>query len=239
MVQLKFIHIGKCGGTFIAHKYSLEGYHLEQPPLDDSHQKYIIWLRNPISRFVSAFNFAYCLITFDVDPLTADQLTLENSLAPVRLRNKLITGYTFSEEYDELVSFFKTPNALAEAITSSNNQLRKKALELMNHGSEHIYKGIGWYLYNGDFIDKNHKNIIFVGTLENMEYDTNELSKVIDKEPRDIKPLRKNNGGDRYLSPLAIQNIINFYKNTDYKALDKLYQYNFITKQLLESYYKY
>jgi hypothetical protein len=239
MNDIKFIHIGKCGGTFIAHKFSLTGYHLKQPPLDDPSQKYIIWLRNPISRFISAFNFAYCLITSNVDPLTAHELTLENSLAPIRLRNKLITGYTFSEEYDQLVSFFKTPNTLAEAITSSDNELREKALELMNHGSEHIYKGIGWYLYNGDFIDKNHQNIIFVGTLENMQNDTNTLSITIDKTPLDIKPLRKNNGGDTYLSPLAIRNIINFYKDTDYKALDKLYRYNFITKELLDSYYKY
>ena len=28
------------------------------------------------------------------------------------------------------------------------------ALELMNSEEEHIFKGIGWYLYNGDFIEK-------------------------------------------------------------------------------------
>jgi len=29
----------------------------------------------------------------------------------------------------------------------------------MNSQTEHIFKGIGWYLYNGDFIEKNHNKI--------------------------------------------------------------------------------
>jgi hypothetical protein len=41
------------------------------------------------------------------------------------------------------------------------------------------------------------------------------------------------------MSQLAITNIINFYKDTDYNALQELYKHKFISKELLNSYYKY
>ena len=41
------------------------------------------------------------------------------------------------------------------------------------------------------------------------------------------------------MSNLAIGNIINFYKETDYKTLAILKQYNLINEDILQSYYKY
>ena len=53
-------------------------------------------------------------------------------------------------------------------------------------------------------------------------------------------PIRKNTSNqNKHLSDLAINNIINYYKDSDYKALKKLFEYKFISKELLESYYKY
>jgi hypothetical protein len=43
----------------------------------------------------------------------------------------------------------------------------------------------------------------------------------------------------KYLSAIVIQNIINWYKPTDYNALTELYNYGWITKETLESYYTY
>jgi hypothetical protein len=43
----------------------------------------------------------------------------------------------------------------------------------------------------------------------------------------------------KYLSPLAIKNIIEFYNDTDYAALKKLCQYGLITQEVLDSYYIY
>ena len=57
--------------------------------------------------------------------------------------------------------YFSNPNYLAESITSENLHVRKLALELMNSDQEHIFKGIGWYLHNGTFIEKNHDKILF------------------------------------------------------------------------------
>ena len=64
--ELCFVHIGKCGGTYLLElfKYNLvflEQVHLNKiPPRQDLN--YIIWLRHPVTRFVSAFYFNYDLI---------------------------------------------------------------------------------------------------------------------------------------------------------------------------------
>jgi hypothetical protein len=50
---------------------------------------------------------------------------------------------------------------------------------------------------------------------------------------------RENKNKDMYLSDLAIKNLLEFYKNTDYQTLNILYEYNFIDKETLDSYYKY
>ena len=111
----------------------------------------------------------------------------------------------------------------------------------MNSPEEHIFKGIGWYLYNGDFIEKNHNKIIFVGTCENMADDITRLSNLLNiQNNSEEKKIRENiNNNDKFLSPKAIKNILNFYKDTDYKALQKLVEYNFITKDLFEKYHHY
>jgi len=176
----------------------------------------------------------------DTSNLDINNLTLDNCLAPYWTKHKMTHGYTFTKRYDYLVSCFQTANELAESITSENIERKNLALELMNHQSEHIFKGIGWYLYNGNFIEKNHHKIIFVGTVENMEDDIKRLSDFLNVKMDDRSHLRKNkSNNDHFLSPKAIKNILNFYKNTDYKALQKLVEYNFITEDLFEKYHHY
>jgi len=236
--NLKFIHIGKCGGTTIVKQSNLEQYHLQRHYKDN--EKYIIWIRNPIARFVSAFYMSYNIINADTSNLNIKNLTLDNCLAPQRFRYKMTHNWTFSKRYDFLVNYFKTPNKLAESITSEDKNTKKLALELMNAKEEHIFKGIGWYLHNGDFIEKNYDKIIFIGTMENMDDDLMKLNNLLNLKINPKKKIRKNNNNNsKYLSPKAIENIKNFYKNSDYKALQKLVDYNFISKDLFEKYHQY
>jgi hypothetical protein len=118
----------------------------------------------------------------------------------------------------------------------------------MNNDLEHIYKGIGWYLYNGKFIEDNYDKIIFVGSIENMDEDIIKLyTKSINMgipifKDKDIfmPKIRENtNNNDLYLSELAINNLINFYKETDYKALYKMVQYKLISDELYKKYFSY
>ena len=240
--KLKFIHIGKCGGTSVMMSFSNRNtgdYHLKRNYKDD--EKFFIWIRNPLKRFVSAFNMSYSIINTNTSNLNINNLTLDNCLAPARFRYKMTHDHTYTKRYDYLVNYFKTANELAESITSENIEKKKLAIELMNSPEEHIFKGIGWYLYNGDFVEKNHNKIIFVGTCENMADDITRLSNLLNIQNNSKeKKIRENiNNNNKFLSPKAIQNILNFYKDTDYKALQKLVEYNFITKDLFEKYHHY
>lgn len=109
----------------------------------------------------------------------------------------------------------------------------------MNSQTEHIFKGIGWYMYNGDFIEKNAKNIIFVGSVENMNNDLKKLQNILNTKFLKKKIRKNTNINDKYLSAKAIKNIKIFYKYTDYKALETFLKYKFITKDLFEKYHYY
>ena len=66
---LKVIHIGKCGGstlTSILNKNNLENerIHMKKPEFH-TNDRYVIVIRNPIARFISAFNWRYKLVVLD------------------------------------------------------------------------------------------------------------------------------------------------------------------------------
>jgi hypothetical protein len=150
--------------------------------------------------------------------------------------------FTFSKRYDELIKFFRNPNELAESLTSNDVTIANKAKELMNCEMEHLKKGMGWYLNNGVFVKNHHNRILFVGKLETMKEDISTLALKLGITLNSDLKLRENvyvDNSMKYLSPLAIQNIINWYKNTDYAALEQLHNHGWISKDILESYYKY
>lgn len=238
-----FIHIGKCGGTFVRKVFADNAVYIEEVHVSKVHfspeKKYIIWIRNPLSRFVSAFNYVLALLHTDTSKYTS--FSLDNSLAPGILTRKKITGFTISPSYDELIKFFKTPNQLAESLY--NGEHTEKAHQLMSMSEEHLQKGIGWYLDNGDFIDKHHSNILFVGRMEHMEEDINKLSSLIGfqfqihhkdkvRENRDTKC-------NTFLSDKAQSNLRRFLHNTDYKALYSLHKYRLISDHTMIEYIQY
>ena len=251
--EIKFIHIGKCGGTYFNNNLSnFKEYHMNRN-YDPNDTKYMIWIRNPMKRFVSAFLMSYDAINTDITNLKIEDVTLDTYIAPDIIRETIKNKrkYFFSERCDYLINYFKNPNNLAEALDSKNTERKKLSHELMNMGGGdgleqwrtpgHIYKGIGWYLYNGDFIEKNHDKIIFVGTLENMDEDILRLQRKINKkiETHDETKRKNKNHHDKHLSERAIRNLKEFYKDTDYKALEKLNEYGFISNEILEDYNNY
>jgi hypothetical protein len=70
MKNIIFIHIGKCAGStveYIFEKNNIkikEKIHVEKPIYDNKY-KYVILLRNPIKRFISAFNWRRKLVLDD------------------------------------------------------------------------------------------------------------------------------------------------------------------------------
>jgi hypothetical protein len=241
--MISFIHIGKTGGTTIhtlIHRKvkNYKEYHIEKNY--NNKEQYIIWIRNPISRFVSAFNHAYYGV--HTDPLTIKRFNIQYCLIPYLMENARKKAFTFSRVYDELVKSFSSANELAESLTSADEGIATRAKLLMKREEEHLFKGIGWYLNNGKFVEKNNSRIFFVGKLETMKEDIDALGLKLGLTLNSNLKLRENiyiDNSMKYLSPLAIENIINWYKTTDYAALEELYNHGWITKEFLESYYKY
>ena len=239
--NIKYIHIGKCGGSTLTHSLSnnITGwYHIASRDYKNN-EKYIIWIRHPLKRFVSAFWYSHDLVNFETIHLKMKDITFDNCLFPKKIKKKIKYGrmYTYSKRYDFLINYFKSPNDLAESLTSLNQKRKKLAYELMKHQTEHIFKGIGWYLYNGKFIEKNHKKILFIGTQDNMNQDLKKLNTILKYPLKKQKHIRNNNTPHNiHLSKLAIRNLKNHLKNTDYLALNYLLKYKFISRKIYNSY---
>lgn len=239
----EFIHIGKCGGTTIqrsmlSSQTVLRQVHMKKAPLD-LQKNYIIWLRNPINRFVSAFNHSKRIIDFPVEKFQREELTIENSPAPQRIVRRIKNGYAFSPEYDRLVKEFDTANDLAESLFGDDLIRRKKAQKLMRRPEEHIFRGIGWHLDNGHWIEKFAKNVLFVGSIENMDSDLEALKSKMGDDFCGVQFERSRTGNanqDTSLSTAALSNVRRFYADTDYKALGTLHQYGLITDDLYALY---
>ena len=187
---------------------------------------------------MSAFYYVKNIINQSIDSINPNNLTFNNCLSPHATKCKIKNGYAFSKRYEFLINSFDSANELAESL-SKNHPKFELANELMHLEIEHIYKGIGWYLYNGDFIQKNYKNIFFVGSQENMNKDIIRLSNKMNIDLKKIpEKIRENkNKNNKILSCIAIQNLLEFYKDTDYKALQIMLHHKLITKKLFDSYY--
>ena len=78
--NISFIHIGKCGGTTIrttiVEDYNFVKYHLQRNYKNN--ENYIIWIRNPIKRFVSAFYYVKNVINTDISNLNITKISLDN-----------------------------------------------------------------------------------------------------------------------------------------------------------------
>jgi hypothetical protein len=241
-MTLAFIHVGKTGGTTI-HKLlrnqeNYKQYHLANKYKDN--EKYILWIRNPIHRFVSAFNHSYYGVHTDTS--TIPEFNLTKCLLPIRLKNSIGKPYMFSKEYDALIKQFTSANHLAESLTSTDSTLREKAIQLMNRREEHIFKGIHWYLHKNDFLNKHRDNILFVGRTEYMTEDIRALANKLNITLDETLKLRENIYVDKsmkYLSPLAIQNIIDWFNDTEYVALKQLVTDGWIDEATLKMYYTY
>ena len=245
--MLTLIHIGKTGGSTLLHilrkkKINIKQYHCSNITYK-MNEKYIIWIRNPITRFVSAFNMSKSLVNFNCN-IPMDKINLNNCLCPERIIKKITNKkkYAYSPKYDRLINFFGNANNLAIGLTSSNSNIKKKARALMNMGDGHIFKGIGWYLNNGKFVKERNNDILFVGKTETMSEDITNLSLLYNTDLNTNIIVRKNNVSSKeskYLSPLAIENIIEFYKDTDYAALIELNKHGWISDEVLALYYTY
>ncbi len=241
------IHVGKSGGTTVASATKLGHSHDKPPP----HRKVVLWLRNPISRFVSAFNFAKAAVAegkriLKMSKRDIEKLSLENSPFPERLRRQWTrkASYTYTKIVDNLINRFPSVNSLLEALTSKNIEERRYAEKLMGYTCSNknfaFFKSLGWYLDNGDWVPNNRRRVIFVGTLENMDNDVREVQRILKLPVSTTVPFtRKMSGTDISLTQKGFDNLLTYLEHTDYKALRALVQANLISEELYQSYRTY
>ncbi len=141
MTKLKidtiFIHIGKCAGTTVRRELGKGGYrfleiHLARVKFRKD-KKFIIVLRNPVARFVSAFNWRY-------------KLVVENGDQANRFRGE-----------KKNLQKYQTANNLAENLYDTHGNL---VIDLSKNGFyiHHIREDIHYHI--GDFLRNCQKENI-------------------------------------------------------------------------------
>lgn len=226
--KVGFVHIGKCGGTEVLRhlKSHVKEIHWEENPSkwQNYATKWIIWVRNPFARFVSAFWYSYNGINIPCDSM------IYCPHAPIQ--NAEQNGYPSHTDLQKRgFKIFSSPNELAESLYSSDKSISELAQSMLTNGGEHLPCGLSYYLDDGNWIENNNK-ILFVGLCENMEEDIDKMKNKLGNEicwiDKKVKYTRKAQVGNKYLSAKAISNLKKFWRNTEMKTIYKLYTNNYI-----------
>lgn len=245
--NVDFIHIGKCGGTTVADYFN---FNREHRKININKNLYtVIWLRNPISRLVSAFNYAKYIINFDYKSVkNVNNLNLNNNIGFEIIRRKIKNKkkYAFSREFDKLINSFKNANDFFESLTSNNIKKKTKSLRLIEYSNGlkkknniKFFKNISFYLNNGTVFNERNKQHIFIGRCENINNDINNLSKIIKVKKQKISKKRNNTHYSTKLSSLAIKNIKNVFEKTEYVTLKSMLDHGLISNKIYNDYHKY
>lgn len=202
-----FLHIGKTGGTAI--KETLASAAAEHDLVFFNHQKslrdvpeggkIIFVLRDPLSRFVSAFNS--------------------------RLRKgqpRYNVAWTGAE--GNAFRRFKTPNELAVAL-SSRDIKRQQAAEKAMTKIRHVGNRFSQWLISEAYLKKRQEDVLFIGFQETLDHDFGIMKQILDLPaelhlPHD--PILAHTAPstlDKRLDEVASANLRKWYAE-DYKLLE-------------------
>ena len=197
------VHIGKCGGASLKRALSespklkcqydrVQKVHINKPPIcKNAH--YLVVVRNPIQRAISAFNWRYHLVVEDG-----------------------IQSDSFTGEYD-ILRKYKTLNNLGEALYVKQALSEQVAADFEK--IHHLHERISFYLT--DLIAKvNPEQIRFVLAQESLDSDIESTLQVqnehqIHKHGDTVAAQKKQ------LSAMAYTNLKRYMRD-DYRALEKL-----------------
>jgi len=201
--KFDLIHVGKCGGSSAAKEISARGYqfnhiHLSKPTYS-AERLYIIMARDPLSRFISAYNWRKRLYNQNAIKIPDEPAA--------KLRH---------ETERSIFSIFPTVNVFAESLYNRPGMDISPSLTLM-HMIGHATQGFGWYL--SDLLEIIRPNqLLGVICQENFNIDMENLF--------GIKPWRQINANklndlEIRLSDLAKANLKKVL-NDEYRTLEKL-----------------
>lgn len=129
-----FVHVGKCGGTSVAAElrasgFTFEHFHLRRPLAVPGH-RYLVLVRDPVARFISAFNWRYHLLEQDLLPSARQEDPI------VRLRHRAEREFLLQ---------FENVNAFAERLVPPG-EYEVSAIRTMMGLIGHVPQGFVWYL---------------------------------------------------------------------------------------------
>ena len=198
---LHVFHIGKTGGTALGHAlvehadasaYTLlfHGHRLTLADVPVG-EKFMFVIREPLSRFVSGFNG--------------------------RLRmDRPRYDYPWREEEEVAFAHFKTPDALATALSSRDRRKRKQAEQAMR-GIAHVNTPYRYWFRDDDTFRRRLPDLFFVGFTDRLDDDFELLKGKLGlpaeaRLPRDETVAHRTPGNyDDSLSDVARANLERWY----------------------------
>jgi len=193
------LHIGKTGGSAVkaalrplAEDYDIllreHAATLEDVPAGEG---VVFFLRDPVERFVSAFNS--------------------------RLRRgRPLYDSPWREGEAQAFAVFPTPNALAESLSSPEATLRGRACNAMQD-INHLNRHYSYWLGNSGYIESRRADIRFVGRTERLAEDFERLKQLLGLPPNvslPTDPVEAHvtpQGFASELSPTGRKNIAQWY----------------------------
>ena len=205
--KFTFIHTSKCGGSTIYRllkderipfKYS----HL-YPVAYDSCERYLLLLRNPIERFVSAFYWRNFLIK-------------ENN-------PEWMTTVDGIHTYDNIDIFCEELYCKNSMLNQSVDNLVNKRYGQNKH-PEHCAKGLDYYI--GEFVDQlSPRNIIGVVCTETIHSDMKRLFNI------DCDKHIRNNSTRKHQPSEQSRYILRKYLQKEYDVIEKLNNKGLLSKK--------
>ncbi len=208
--ELHFLHIGKTGGTIVKNTLKPYTYLRNYYLLIHSHDvrvsdipegcKFMFFLRDPLSRFISGFNF--------------------------RLRKgQPLVYHEWSNEERSAFSKFKTPNDLALALTDQNEEIKQHAINAME-SIEHVSNHYDYWFHSIEYMKQRERDIFFIGFQESLESDFKLLTNLLNLDAKvellrdPVLSLKAPSNQQKELDKVARENVKNWYYD-DYQ----LYNY--------------
>ena len=209
--SVHFLHIGKTGGTAIKEalkhfsehgnlKIWLHGHEVKLSDIPRG-DKVVIFIRDPISRFVSGF---YSRMR--------------------QGRPRYNAPWTPGEA--QAFRIFKTPNELAKSLSASDPNLRKAAVKAMKN-IRHVNTFLSDWLISKEYLLKRREDILFIGCQESLDQDFEILKKLLKLPPEitlpkdPVKAHKNPLHVNKNLEEKAVENLRKWYTK-DYELYDML-----------------
>jgi len=198
-LTIHLLHIGKTGGTSLIKmlegisntKYSIK-VHPHQYTLKDipESDKAIFFLRNPLDRFVSGFYSR-------------------------KRKGQPTYNVPWNEAEEKAFKTFETPNELARALSSDNDELKNSA-EAAMRGIRHVNTHFKDWLYSSKYLKTKSKKIYFIGFQENFDKDVRQLFQKLTRENLNSEVVKSHQTfkkENKELSEEAKTNLMQWYKD--------------------------